>query len=153
GQGLSRDLKVLLKLNASFDAQYGLAFNIVEIDSGYTLRDLARGYQRLSGGRSAGGLIQRNRHRPSPVHWGRVLVIAPENAAGLGDFRKDADALHRAPVCEVIYHTATFQGNSAPQSIMQSLAQALKQWAKTYDPAPDLIVIIRGGGAVNDLAY
>ena len=36
---------------------------------------------------------------------------------------------------------------------MQNLAQALKQWAQTYPHAPDLIVIIRGGGAVNDLAY
>ncbi len=36
---------------------------------------------------------------------------------------------------------------------MQSLAQALRQWAQTFSQAPDLIVIIRGGGSVNDLAY
>ena len=80
-------------------------------------------------------------------------MIAPKKAAGLGDFKKDADALQKAQVCEFIYHSATFQGNTAAQSIMQNLAQALKQWAQTYPHAPDLIVIIRGGGAVNDLAY
>jgi exodeoxyribonuclease VII large subunit len=74
-------------------------------------------------------------------------------AAGLGDFKKDADALSNAKVCQFIYHYATFQGNTAAQSIRDALALGLRQWANQYDTAPDLIVIIRGGGAVNDLAY
>jgi len=80
-------------------------------------------------------------------------VIAPENAAGLGDFKKDADALNKAGVCHFVYHTATFQGNTAAVSIINSLGDGLRQWAKDFKAAPDLIVIIRGGGAVNDLAY
>ena len=36
---------------------------------------------------------------------------------------------------------------------MKSLATGLKQWANNFNFPPDLIVIIRGGGAVNDLAY
>lgn len=153
GIELSRDLKVLIKVKANFDPQYGFSLNIIEIDSGYTLGDIARRYQQIVERLTAEGLIQRNKNLPSPFDLNRVLVISPENAAGLGDFRKDADALQRAQVCEFIYHSATFQGNTAPQNIMQSLAQALKQWVQTYEAAPDLIVIIRGGGAVNDLAY
>lgn len=153
GIELSRDLKVLIKVKANFDPQYGFSLNIVEIDSGYTLGDIARRYQQIVERLTAEGLIQRNKNLPSPFDLNRILVISPENAAGLGDFRKDADALQRAQVCEFIYHSATFQGNTAPQNIMQSLAQALKQWVQTYEAAPDLIVIIRGGGAVNDLAY
>lgn len=153
GIELSRDLKVLIKVKANFDPQYGFSLNIVEIDSGYTLGDIARRYQQIVERLTAEGLIQRNKNLLSPFDLNRVLVISPENAAGLGDFRKDADALQRAQVCEFIYHSATFQGNTAPQNIMQSLAQALKQWVQTYEAAPDLIVIIRGGGAVNDLAY
>ena len=153
GIELSRDLKVLIKVKANFDPQYGFSLNIVEIDSSYTLGDIARRYQQIVERLTAEGLIQRNKNLPSPFDLNRVLVISPENAAGLGDFRKDADALQRAQVCEFIYHSATFQGNTAPQNIMQSLAQALKQWVQTYETAPDLIVIIRGGGAVNDLAY
>ena len=153
GIELSRDLKVLIKVKANFDPQYGFSLNIVEIDSSYTLGDIARRYQQIVERLTAEGLIQRNKNLPSPFDLNRVLVISPENAAGLGDFRKDADALQRAQVCEFIYHSATFQGNTAPQNIMQSLAQALKQWVQTYEAAPDLIVIIRGGGAVNDLAY
>lgn len=33
------------------------------------------------------------------------------------------------------------------------MGSALRQWVHDYSTAPDLIVIIRGGGAVNDLAY
>ncbi|WP_180018773.1 MULTISPECIES: exodeoxyribonuclease VII large subunit [unclassified Acinetobacter] len=153
GIELSRDLKVLIKVKASFDPQYGFSLNITEIDSGYTLGDIARRYQQIVERLTTEGLINRNKNLPTPFDLNRILVIAPEKAAGLGDFKKDADALQKAQVCEFIYHSATFQGNTAPQSIMQSLAQALKQWVQTYHHAPDLIVIIRGGGAVNDLAY
>ena len=51
-----------------------------------------------------------------------------------------------------MYHTATFQGNTAATSLIESLGSGL-QWASTFTFPPDLIVIIRGGGAVNDLAY
>ncbi|WP_278362784.1 exodeoxyribonuclease VII large subunit [Acinetobacter schindleri] len=153
GIELSRDLNVLIKVKASFDPQYGFSLNIVEMDSSYTLGDIARRYQEIVQRLTAEGLIERNRQLPTPFDLNRILVIAPENAAGLGDFKKDADALADAQVCEFVYHSATFQGNTAPQSIRQSLAQGLKQWVEDYTTAPDLIVIIRGGGAVNDLAY
>lgn len=153
GIELSRDLNVLIKVKASFDPEYGFSLNIVEIDSSYTLGDIARRYQEIVQRLTAEGLIERNRQLPTPFDLNRILVIAPENAAGLGDFKKDADTLADAQVCEFVYHSATFQGNTAPQSIRQSLAQGLKQWAEDYTTAPDLIVIIRGGGAVNDLAY
>lgn len=153
GIELSRDLNVLIKVKASFDPQYGFSLNIVEMDSSYTLGDIARRYQEILQRLTAEGLIERNRQLPTPFDLNRILVIAPENAAGLGDFKKDADALADAQVCEFVYHSATFQGNTAPLSIRQSLAQGLKQWAEDYTTAPDLIVIIRGGGAVNDLAY
>ncbi|MCO8044198.1 exodeoxyribonuclease VII large subunit [Acinetobacter bohemicus] len=153
GIELSCDLKVLLKVKASFDPQYGFSLNIVGIDPSYTLGDIARRYQQIVEKLTVEKLIDRNKKLPAPFDLNRILVIAPENAAGLGDFKKDADALQRAQVCQFIYHSATFQGNTAPQSIMQSLAQALRQWAQTFSQAPDLIVIIRGGGSVNDLAY
>lgn len=47
GIELSRDLKVLIKVQANFDPQYGFSLNIVEIDSGYTLGDIARRYQQI----------------------------------------------------------------------------------------------------------
>lgn len=153
GIELSRDLNVLIKVKAVFSPQYGFSVNIEAIDSSYTLGDIARRYQQILERLTAEGLVHKNKSLPTPFDIQNVLVIAPENAAGLGDFKKDADALDKAGVCHFVYHTATFQGNTAALSIAESLSNALRNWAKKYDKAPDLIVIIRGGGAVNDLAY
>ncbi|WP_180157496.1 exodeoxyribonuclease VII large subunit [Acinetobacter sp. YH12045] len=153
GIELSRDLNVLVKVRAKFDPQYGFSVNIEEIDSSFTLGDLARRYQQILEKLTSEGLIHKNQNLPAPFDIQHVLVVAPENAAGLGDFKKDADALQHAGVCEFVYHAATFQGNTAAQSIRDALALGLRQWANDFQTAPDLIVIIRGGGAVNDLAY
>lgn len=153
GIELSKDLNVLIKVKAKFDPQYGFSVNIEDIDSSFTLGDIAKRYQQILQRLTQEGLLNHNKQLPTPFDLQNVLVIAPENAAGLGDFKKDADALAQAGVCHFVYHAATFQGNTAPGSIMQTLASALRQWAQAYQSAPDLIVIIRGGGAVNDLAY
>ncbi|MCB1660024.1 MAG: exodeoxyribonuclease VII large subunit, partial [Pseudomonadales bacterium] len=94
-----------------------------------------------------------NRALPTPCDFEQVLVIAPENAAGLGDFKKDADALQMEGVCRFIYHHCLFQSTQAPIAIQQTLKKALKSWSESMLSPPDAIVIIRGGGAVNDLAY
>ena len=153
GIELSRDLNVLIKVKATFSPQYGFSVNVEDIDSSYTLGDIARRYQQILECLTSEGLVNKNKLLPTPFDIQNVLVIAPENAAGLGDFKKDADALDKAGVCHFVYHTATFQGNTAAVSIISSLGDGLRQWAKDFDVAPDLIVIIRGGGAVNDLAY
>ncbi|WP_336148165.1 exodeoxyribonuclease VII large subunit [Acinetobacter soli] len=150
---LSKDLNVLIKVKARFDPQYGFSVNVEDIDSNYTLGDIARRYQQILEKLTTEGLVNKNKGLPTPFDIQNVLVIAPENAAGLGDFRKDADMLDRAGVCHFVYHSATFQGNTAPSSIIESLSTGLRQWANAFNSPPDLIIIIRGGGAVNDLAY
>lgn len=153
GIELSRDLNVLIKVKANFSPQYGFSVNVEDIDSSYTIGDIARRYQQILERLTQEGLANKNKLLPTPFDIQNVLVIAPENAAGLGDFKKDADALDKTGVCHFVYHTATFQGNTAAVSIAEALANALRQWAKDFKAPLDLIVIIRGGGAVNDLAY
>lgn len=153
GVELSKDLNVLVKVRAKFDPQYGFSVNVEDIDSSYTLGDIARRYQQILERLTTEGLLNKNKLIPTPFDIQNVLVIAPENAAGLGDFKKDADALEKSGVCHFKYYSATFQGNTAAKSIITSLSNGLRQWATDFNTPPDLIVIIRGGGAVNDLAY
>ncbi|WP_461196622.1 exodeoxyribonuclease VII large subunit [Acinetobacter pittii] len=153
GIEISSDLNVLIKIRARFDPQYGFSVNIEEIDSSFTLGEIAKRYQQIIERLTQEGLIHKNKLLPTPFDIQNVLVIAPQNAAGLGDFKKDADALERNRVCHFVYQTATFQGNMAATSLIESLGSGLRQWASTFNFPPDLIVIIRGGGSVNDLAY
>lgn len=105
--------------------------------------------ERLSGE----GLLNLNKQLPAPFDIEHVLVIAPEKAAGLGDFRADADKLESTNACHFHYHYATFQGNHAPKEIRHSITKGMLTFRKQYERDPDVMVIIRGGGAVGDLAY
>lgn len=153
GMALSRDLTVLLKVSASFHPQYGFALTIADIDPSYTLGDLARQYAVMVNRLSGEGLMRLNSQLPIPFDIEQVIVIAPEKAAGLGDFQADADRLARTGACHFHYHHATFQGNHAPSEIRQAIVSAQQQFYDTYQRLPDLLVIIRGGGAVGDLGY
>ncbi|WP_341352811.1 exodeoxyribonuclease VII large subunit [Psychrobacter pygoscelis] len=153
GMLLSRDLTVLLRIRPTFHPQYGFSLNIEDIDPSYTLGDLAQQYAAMIDKLTGEGLIRLNAQLPTPFDIEHVLVIAPEKAAGLGDFRADADRLERTGACHFHYHHATFQGNHAAKEIREAIVAAMQCFNTEYQRLPDLIVIIRGGGAVGDLAY
>lgn len=153
GMLLSRDLTVLLKIMPTFHPQYGFSLNIEDIDPSYTLGDLAQQYAAMIEKLSGEGLLTLNAQLPNPFDIEHVIVIAPEKAAGLGDFRADADRLAHTGACHFHYHHATFQGNHAPAEIRQAIVNAMQSFTAKYERLPDLMVIIRGGGAVGDLAY
>lgn len=153
GIDLARDLNVLVKVKASFNPQYGFSLSIEDLDSSYTLGDLAQKYQDVLQRLTDAELIDLNRRLPAPFDINQVLVIAPENAAGLGDFQKDADRLVQYGVCKFSYAHATFQGLTAASSIQSAVQDSLTRYLQQHQKMPDLLVIIRGGGAVNDLAY
>ena len=153
GMLLTRDLTVLLKITPTFHPQYGFSLNIEDIDPSYTLGDLAQQYAAMIDRLTGEGLLRLNAQLPAPFDIEHVIVIAPEKAAGLGDFKADADKLARTGACHFHYHSATFQGNHGPAEIRTAMISAMQTFNKQYQRLPDLIVIIRGGGAVGDLAY
>lgn len=114
---------------------------------------MARQYAQMVDRLTGEGLLHLNQQLPAPFDIEHVLVIAPEKAAGLGDFQADADRLASTGACQFHYHHATFQGNHAPEEIRQAIVSAQQQFYNTHQHLPDLLVIIRGGGAVGDLAY
>lgn len=152
GMSLDKGLNLLLKVTANFHPQYGFSLNILDIDPTFTLGDLAQQYQQMLTKLMEEGLLDLNKTVPIPFDIQHVLVIAPENAAGLGDFRADADRLAQAGACQFYYQHTTFQGNHAPQEIREAIIKGLKTLEK-QGISPDILVIIRGGGAVGDLAY
>lgn len=154
GRRLEAGLSVLLQGFATFHTQYGFSFNIIDINPEFTLGELALQYQAMIVKLTQNGLLNQNKLHSIPFDIQNVLVIAPQNAAGLGDFRAEADKLAQADACQFHYETATFQGNHAPQEIRTALTKGLTAFQNNQNsPVPDLVVIIRGGGAVGDLAY
>jgi len=151
GVRLAAGIKVLIRAKPAFSAQYGLTLHVDGIDPSYTLGDLEARKRRIREQLAADGIFDRNRQLPAPWDYRALLVVSPPRAAGLGDFARDADRLQRHGVCEAVYAHSRFEGEGAPASIREAIEGALAAWPAAT--LPDAIVIIRGGGAVNDLAW
>jgi exodeoxyribonuclease VII large subunit len=150
GGRLKSDIKILCLARVRFDPLYGLDLIVEDVDPSYTLGELAAKLARIREQLEETGLYDLNKRLPSPVEYLRVAVVSPETSAGLGDFRRETDLLQSAGLCDFHYFQATFQGVDAPPSIQAVLLQALTAHKQR---AFDVLVVIRGGGAVTDLAW
>lgn len=150
GSQLEAGIKVLVYARVEFHAQYGLALFIDDIDPTYTLGDMAAKLAKIREVLTAENIINKNKQIPKPTDFTRIAVISPAAAAGLGDFNREADILRKHNLCEFVYFTATFQGEVAPKDICLAIEQAI---AAHQETAFDALVIIRGGGALSDLAW
>jgi exodeoxyribonuclease VII large subunit len=143
-------MKLMVNVKAEFNVQYGFSLKVLGIDPAYTLGDLEIQRQRVIAGLKEKGWYDRQRQLPSPTGYWRIAVIAPGQAAGLADFRRDADRLAEAGVCDFDYFSAVFQGKTSSESIRDALAQV----HQSHQEQPyDVVCIIRGGGAKGDLAW
>ncbi len=150
GADLEAGIKILVYARVEFHPQYGLALFIDDIDPSYTLGDMAAKLAKIRAILTAENIINQNKQLPKPQDFTRVAVISPQQAAGLGDFNREADILRQYGLCEFVYFTALFQGEQAPKEICNALNLAIDAHQK--QPF-DTIVIIRGGGALSDLAW
>ena len=58
---------MLIKIRARFDPQYGFSVNIEEIDSSFTLGEIAKRYQQIIERLTQEGLIHKNKLLPTPL--------------------------------------------------------------------------------------
>lgn len=144
GQRLQAGMAVLVEVEIQWHAVYGISLSIVGIDPSYTLGDIARQRQRTIAQLQADGLLEAQQLLPLPTLIRRIAVISSPNAAGYEDFK------HQLNNSGYPFHTqlfaATMQGESAAKSIIAALEDISNP--QTYD----VVVIIRGGGAVSDLS-
>ena len=150
GGPLTSGLKVLLFVTAEFHPQYGFSLNVLDLSPEYTLGDAALQLEAARAALIAEGVYSLNRALTLPGDYARVAVIAPQEAAGLGDFRRETDALEAAGLVECVYLSATFQGRGAASSLLAAVEGARMAHERT---PLDALFVIRGGGAVADLAW
>lgn len=150
GAKIGPGIKLLLKLKPVFAPKFGLSLQVEAIDSDYTLGDLEARKREIRQRLQRDGIFDLNKTLPQVWDFNAVLVIAPEGAAGLGDFQAEASRLDAAGICRFVYVHSRFQGEGAAANIRTALIKALDDWDGDL---PDAAVIIRGGGAVNDLAW
>lgn len=152
GSELVAGIKVMLSVKIDFSAISGIRLIIEDIDPTYTLGDIEAKLRQIRETLSREGVVGRNKQIPIPLEFCHVAVISPNGAAGLGDFKRDADILVNAGLCQFEYLSARFQGAEAAQSIKDRLQSVMDSY-NNREIQYDAICIIRGGGSVTDLYW
>ena len=104
-------------------------------------------FMRLKAQLESEGLFDAGRKRPVPVMPHAVGVVTSLGAAALRDV---ATALQRrVPHVPVTVFPAAVQGVQAPAELCQALEVAYRQFADTG--TPQVLLLVRGGGSLEDL--
>lgn len=146
GQKLSVGMQVLLEVEVSFHAVYGLSLNIVGIDPTFTLGDMARQRQETIQRLKDDGVMDMQSSLEIPPLPRRIAVISSADAAGYGDFCHQLENNSGEFQFRTQLFAAIMQGEQSAKSIIQSLQQIADEIDKW-----DIVVIVRGGGASTDL--
>lgn len=146
GQRFKSGLKVMLFGSASFHEQYGLSFNITDVDPSFTIGDMERIRREIIETLTREGVVNCNRMLQMPRVPQRIAIISAKGAAGYGDFMNQ---LQSNPVGFKFY-THLFEATMQGETTSNSVIKALNDIEMTID-LWDCVVIIRGGGATSDL--
>lgn len=135
--------EIVFSARVAFHEEHGLSLSIEKIELQHMLGEMERRRQATIKQLKASGAIALNGRLPAPSLPLRVALVGSKGTSGYRDFAtKIIGSGFRIAV--QTFHT-TVQGNEAPKAIKAALREA-EVWA------PDLIVLLRGGGSKIDLA-
>ena len=147
GQAFRAGLQVLLEVRLSFSEIYGYSLVVTDIDPSYTLGDMAKLRKQILDRLEKEGVAEMQKDFVLPLLLQRIAIISSPTAAGYDDFCHQLDNnTQRYRFFHQLF-PAIMQGKEASMTIISALEKiALQQddW--------DVVVIIRGGGAVSDLS-
>jgi exodeoxyribonuclease VII large subunit len=105
---------------------------------------LQQAFRALHDKLKAEGLFEAAHKQPLPSCPGRIAVVTSPTGAAIRDFY---EVLRRRwPLAEVLVLPCRVQGTGASQEIAAAI-----EMANRVQPAPDVVVVTRGGGSLEDL--
>ena len=147
GEPLKVGMKVLLQVTVSFHEVYGYSLVVQDIDPTYTVGDMARRRREILMQLEKDGVIGLNRELDIPALPQRIAVISSATAAGYGDF---CDQLSNN-VYGFRFYVKLFPALMQGEDVERSVISAMDAVACRRDDF-DVLIIIRGGGAVSELS-
>lgn len=108
------------------------------------LGTLQLAFQKLQAKLQAEGLFAAERKRPIPKFPRHIAIVTSPDGAAIRDFLQAAGNRYRGVEITVI--PALVQGSGAARSIVRGI-----QAANRLKPSPDVLIVSRGGGSLEDL--
>lgn len=146
-EDLRNGIKVRILGSATHHNQYGLSFNITDIDPTFVDEgDMLRRRMEILKKLADEGIAENNKQVPLPVDSQRIAIISAHGAAGLGDFINQLDSNPGRFKFTYRVFNSPMQGERAPGGVIAALNEinaCRDEW--------DCVVIIRGGGATTDM--
>lgn len=146
GRSLSVGMKVLLRVQVSYSAVYGLSLVVYDIDPSFTVGELELARQRTVARLEEEGMMGMNAMLPLPALPRRLAVVSSETAAGWRDFRRHLLENEYGFGFALELFPAVMQGDAAPASIIAAL-DGIAARARDFDA----VLMLRGGGGAMDL--
>ena len=144
GMDLRSGLQVLLCVEPKMHPLYGLSLVVSDIDPSFTLGGLELERRKTMQRLEKEGILDMNRQLPFPLLPLRLAVISSPTAAGYQDFINQIN--DSAYGFSVTLFPALMQGSEAPSSIISAMESVMASGREF-----DLLLLLRGGGAVADL--
>ena len=144
--GLQLRAGMLIQVTGCFScypAKGRMQFSVTKIEvagEGRLRMQVAQLAQKLN----AEGLMDPARKRRPPALPQRIAVITSPRGKAIRDVMRTLR--RRYPLGELMVFGVPVEGDSAPQHMCQALAAA-----QVVNPAPDVILLVRGGGSYEDL--
>ncbi|HEB90045.1 MAG TPA: exodeoxyribonuclease VII large subunit [Deltaproteobacteria bacterium] len=141
--GLEEGLEVVAEADVSIYAVRGDLQLIVRALEPRGIGALQLAFEQLRRRLAAAGFFDPERKRPIPTHPRRIGVVTSPTSAAIRDVLKVA--ARRFPSIPILISPTRVQGDEAPEEI----ARALERLADL--PDIDVILLVRGGGSLEDL--
>lgn len=145
GQRFAAGLKVLVNVSVGFHELYGYSLTVFDIDPTYTLGAAVQRRKEILALLEADGVLTLNKELTLPRPLLRIAVVSSASAAGYGDF---CDQIKQSGLpFKLELFPAAMQGEGVESGVIAALEKIAAE-----EHLWDAVTIIRGGGAVSDLA-
>ena len=150
GHRLEAGMTVLVQVRVQYSEVYGMSLSIEDIDPAFTLGEVELARQRTLERLRKEGMLDMNSTLPLPRLPRRFALITSESAAGYGDFMHHLYDNGYGFRFYTRLYPAPMQGAAAPGGIISALEAVMAdvEAGGVYDA----VLLLRGGGAVTDLA-
>ncbi len=146
GRDLEPGMAVLVRVQVSYSALYGLSLVIYDIDPSFTVGELELQRQRTIARLQEEGMFEMNAQLPLATLPRRLAVVSSATAAGYRDFCRHLAENEYGFRFSVRLFQAVMQGAEAPASIIAALDEVAAEGG-----AFDAVLLLRGGGGAMDL--